>query len=250
MKRRTCSNPNNNPKCKIEIYYSNEYSYRHAEKNKSVCKSCSSYGENNPYHWKGKRRSKDTIDKIKKSKIGQKSNYDIWLEKYGKEEADERQRISNEKNSKSNTGRKQSEESKRRIGKSNSGSNPNKRKPKPWQVGENNPSKRPEVKEKIRIARLKEIEEKHGQVMPNYNPVACEIIEGFNKFGYNFRHAENGGEVCVAGYFPDGLDEERNLIVEMDESHHFDVDGNLRQKDVERQKYLEKLGYTIIRIKI
>ena len=105
--------------------------------------------------------------------------------------------------------------------------------------------------ESNRIRRLKEIEEKNGQVIPNYNPDACKLIDEYSKkYGYNFQHAMNGGEICMGGYFPDGVDEKRKTIVEVDENYHFDPNGNLRQRDMDRQKYLEKLGYTVIRLKI
>lgn len=59
--------------------------------------------------------------------------------------------------------------------------------------------------------------------------------------GYNFQHAENGGEICIDGYFPDGVDQDKMVIIEIDEKHHFNVD--------DRQKYLENLGYDFIRIR-
>ncbi|MBT4732226.1 DUF559 domain-containing protein, partial [Candidatus Woesearchaeota archaeon] len=51
------------------------------------------------------------------------------------------------------------------------------------------------------------------------------------------------------GYYPDGLDENRKTIIEVDESHHF-KNGELRKKDIKRQTYLESLGYDVIRIKL
>ena len=69
------------------------------------------------------------------------------------------------------------------------------------------------------------------------------------KNGYVFQHAMNGGEVCIDGYFLDGLDEEKKTIIEIDEKHHFDINGNLKPKDIKRQIYFETLGYNIIRIR-
>lgn len=68
--------------------------------------------------------------------------------------------------------------------------------------------------------------------------------------GYNFRHAENGGEVCIGGYFPDGVDFGEMVIIEIDEKRHFNSDGKYRQRDIDRQKYLENLGYRFIRITV
>ena len=69
-------------------------------------------------------------------------------------------------------------------------------------------------------------------------------------YGFNFQHAENGGEVCIDGYFPDGIDMEKKIIIEIDEPRHYDKNGNLKQKDIQRQNYLENLGYKFIRVRI
>jgi len=105
--------------------------------------------------------------------------------------------------------------------------------------------------EKIRLGAIKRIENTVGNIYPNFNPVACKIIDEYGKEnGYNFQHAENGGEICIGGYFPDGVDKKKKTIIEIDEKHHFDINGNLKQKDLKRQLYLENLGYRFIRIKI
>lgn len=117
--------------------------------------------------------------------------------------------------------------------------------------GDKNPAKRPEIREKLRKSIISRIKMLKGKYSPNYNPSACKIIEEYGKkHCYNFQHAENGGEKCIGGYFPDGVDEEKKTIIEIDEKHHFDEDGKLKLKDIDRQIYLEKLGYNIIRIKI
>ena len=112
-----------------------------------------------------------------------------------------------------------------------------------------------EVRDKIgktvREYRFNEIKEKFGVKFPNYNSVGCGIINDYNKkYGFNFQHAENGGEVCIDGYWPDGIDEKRKTIIEIDEKRHFNPDGTYKEKDTRRQKYLEGLGYKFIRIKV
>jgi DNA-directed RNA polymerase subunit M/transcription elongation factor TFIIS len=108
-----------------------------------------------------------------------------------------------------------------------------------------------ESNKKRRVTTLKNIEERCGQISPNYNKIGCEIIRWFNTYyDFNFQHAENGGEVCIDGYFPDGVDERRKTIIEVDEKHHFDSDGTLKSKDVTRQRYLEGLGYKFIRVRV
>ena len=48
----------------------------------------------------------------------------------------------------------------------------------------------------------------------------------------------------------DGYIPELNLAIEIDEKHHFDRKGNLKEKDIERQKNIEKELYCkFLRIK-
>lgn len=112
---------------------------------------------------------------------------------------------------------------------------------------------KPESNRKRRLARLAHIESQKGQVIPAYNPKSIPIIETYGKLnGYNFQHAENGGEFRVPnlGYFLDGYDPITNVAIEIDEGHHFDSNGSLSQKDIQRQKEIEEsLGCKFIRIK-
>jgi len=134
----------------------------------------------------------------------------------------------------SNFGSKRSEETRKRMSESHMG----------MKYSE-------ETKKKQRLSMKKRIENRSGQMMPNYNSEAISIIEEYGKkYGFNFRHAENGGEICIDGYWPDGLDEKRKTIIEIDENHHFNSDGTYRKKDIQRQRYLEGLGYKFIRVRI
>ena len=89
----------------------------------------------------------------------------------------------------------------------------------PDMSGDKNPSKRPEVRKKLR---LKAIERMNRQnVVPSYNENSIPIIENYGKEnGYNFQHATNGGEVQVIGYFVDGYDKEKNVVIEYYEKWH------------------------------
>ena len=52
------------------------------------------------------------------------------------------------------------------------------------------------------------------------------------------------------GYWVDGYDKENNIILEIDESHHFDIYGNLIEKGIIRQKEIENfLSCKFIRLK-
>ncbi len=195
------------------------------------------------------KRKQNQIDKIQKNHADMsgknngmygRSVYSIWLEKYGKEEADKRQKELGEKRRLNQIGIKYSEKTKQKMRES--------------KLGNNNFAKRSEVRKNMRLSAIKRIEKQKlngGQLIPGYNPEGCKIIDKYGKKnGYNFQHAENGGEVCIDGYFPDGIDEKKKVIIEVDEKHHFNKDGNLKIKDVERQRYLEDLGYKIIRINL
>ena len=92
---------------------------------------------------------------------------------------------------------------------------------------------------KIAIDRINKNLKEGNQLVPNYNKYACLIIENFAKqYGYNFQHAENGGEYYIEelGYWVDGYDKDKNVVLEYDEEHHFDVNGNYLDKDINRQK--------------
>jgi hypothetical protein len=93
-----------------------------------------------------------------------------------------------------------------------------------------------EHKRKIRLAVLESIKKCKGQVSPRYNPDACKVIDEYGKLhGYNFQHAENGGEFYIKelGYWVDGYDKEKNTVIEYYESYHHD---EKRERDVRRQK--------------
>jgi len=97
----------------------------------------------------------------------------------------------------------------------------------------------PELRKRSRIRVLKTTPETY----PNYNPEACKLIDEYGKENnYNFQHAENGGEFHVSGlgYWVDGYDKEKNVVIEIDESFHFDNDGNLKERDIIRQKEIIK----------
>lgn len=85
----------------------------------------------------------------------------------------------------------------------------------------------------------------------NFNPAACDII---NEYGlnndYNFRHAMNGGEVRILKYYVDGYDPTQNIVIEIDEPHHY-RNGKLKKKDIKRQRRIMRyLGCTFIRIRV
>lgn len=78
----------------------------------------------------------------------------------------------------------------------------------------------------------------NGQVI--YNPHSIKVIEKYGtENGYTFRHAENGGEVRILSYFVDGYDEENKTIFEYYEPVHL----SSKRKDSNRiRRILEHLG--------
>ena len=112
--------------------------------------------------------------------------------------------------------------------------------------GDKNPSKKPEVRRKLRLKRIERINsdlERFGKsILPNFNIKGCEFFDKImieNKC--YIRHALNDGEYFIEdlGYWLDGYDEENNIVYEWDERHHYDVYGNLLEKDINRQREIE-----------
>lgn len=104
-----------------------------------------------------------------------------------------------------------------------------------------------ETKLKLRLIAIQRRESNCGRILcPRYNPKACKYLETLNStMGWNLMHAKNGGEHYIKelGYWVDGYDKNRNIVVEYDEKHHYDIHGNLKEKDVRRQgEIVESLG--------
>lgn len=69
----------------------------------------------------------------------------------------------------------------------------------------------------------------------SYNIDACCYFDKLNQEKrWNLQHAKNGGEISCIGYSLDSYDKKRNIVVEYDEAHHFDLRGCLKPKDVTR----------------
>lgn len=92
-----------------------------------------------------------------------------------------------------------------------------------------------ETRKNMRMAAIARIERNSGQVSPNYNPMACKIIDIYGKqHGYSFQHAENGGEYHIKelGYWVDGYDKEKNVVIEVYEPWH----SKTKDRDEKRQQ--------------
>lgn len=113
-------------------------------------------------------------------------------------------------------------------------------------------TKRTKIKQ--RKSTLDYLEKTVGQITPRYNIDSIELLEQKAKELNikDLQHAENGGEYHIKelGYFVDGYSKEKNIVIEVDEKHHFDTNGFLKEKDLQRQQEIESyLGCRFIRIK-
>lgn len=105
---------------------------------------------------------------------------------------------------------------------------------------------------KIRIAKIERVKSKlKNGISPRYNPEACKIINFYSKkFGYNFQYAENGREVFVpVSAYLDGYDKKKNTVIEYYEKRHYTCKGELLKKDLQREQLIIKhLKCSFIRI--
>jgi hypothetical protein len=108
----------------------------------------------------------------------------------------------------------------------------------------------------LRTKRIQEIsisKFEGGQVIPSYNHNSCEFFDELNKkFGWNGIFAKNKGEFHIKklGYFVDYYEPNLNLVIEWDERNHYDIEGNLKNEDLNRENEIkEHLKCKFVRIK-
>lgn len=143
---------------------------------------------------------------------------------------------SRKKQSESKTGKKQSKESniKRSISCKKAG------------CGKLNKGRRctDENRLKFRMNMIERLKKTNKKFHPPYNEKGCYFFEKLMKETNSFiQHALNGGEYFIEelGFWVDGYDQENNIVYEWDEEiHHYDVEGNLSEKDILRQREIEK----------
>ncbi len=178
----------------------------------------------------GKNHTQETKDKI--------SNNHARYWKNKNRDLETRKKISNTKKGciSSKKGVKLTEEQKRKISES-----------------KKNPSKK--TRQKIRIARGKQIRKNYGISAPAYNLKACEWFKNFDiQNNTEGRYAVYGdGEIFLkgVGYFVDYFNEKLKLIIEWDEEFHYNKNNELRKNDIFKQEEIEKAypKYKFIRIR-
>lgn len=223
-------NQRNCPSCDKVIEYRSKRGFDQGNQRNSKCRSCLARGKNNNFY--GKTHSDETLQKMKIAHKG-KTHSDASKRKM-------QGRIA------WNKGLFLSKEHCENLSKSHIGQ-------VSWSKGRKIGSRSLETKRKMRLSAIARIERNLGQVFPSYNPDACKLIEEYGKqHGFNFQHAENGGEFHIKelGFWVDGYDVEQNVVIAVDEPRHYQ-NGKLKQKDVSRQKEIEgHLDCKFIRMRV
>jgi len=114
-------------------------------------------------------------------------------------------------------------------------------------------SKAIQIKNILRLHRINQIL-KNGLIFPAYNKKAIEFFKVFDKKNNtNGQYATNPKEYCInsLGYWVDYINFDKKIIMEYDEKHHYNNDGNLRNKDIQRQQKIQKNfpDFDFVRIK-
>jgi len=107
-----------------------------------------------------------------------------------------------------------------------------------------------EIKLNLRNKRLDKLK-KYGHRI-SFNEKSCEVFNEFDALNKTVgQYATHLGEHAIIGYSLDYINFDLKLIIEVDERHHFDKNGNLREKDIIRQKSIEKVlpDFTFLRFK-
>ena len=200
---------------------------------KCCCNSCAT-----KYKWQNKEYKRQVGLNISNSLKGHiPSNKGLTLkEQFGEENAKEIRH----KNGNGNRGRKQTQKEKDKRAKSNTGKKrTNKIRENLSIIAKINHNK-PEVRKKHRIARLEQLKN-NGNMWPSYNKKACETFKEFDKLNNtNGQYATKPYEFQCLGYSLDYFNRDLKLIIEVDEKHHFDENGLLKSKDIERQKEIQE----------
>ena len=138
-------------------------------------------------------------------------------------------------------GKHKSEETKRRLSISNSNNI--------GMPGDKNPSKRPEVKEKMRVSAIKRIRKQLQREGKVYSPTVGKNETKVLDFVEKQLNIKILRQYVVSGYFLDGYCPEKNLAFEIDENSHY-LRRGLKKCDILRQNYIQqKLGCNFIRIR-
>jgi len=233
-----CKNPTNNSRCKHIV-----------KSERELCMSCSRIGQ---LAW-NTGLTKETDERIRIGSDRERGNSGslkgkTYEEIYGRQRAKYLKEIRSGFNNVSKRPEVKQKQSESKLG----DKNPTKKRIGKTYIELFGEEKAIEIKQKQRLHRIKEINDKSGQCIPNYNPNGCKYFNVLmEQTGIHIQHAENGGEFHIKelGYWVDGYDKENNVVYEFDEIRHF-INDKLKDVDIKRQKEIEKfLGCKIIRIR-
>ena len=133
-------------------------------------------------------------------------------------------------------GRKFSTEWRKNLSKSKKGKNLNKKHSK-------------ETKRKMRLSAIKRIEKNNGKMFPHFNKNSIFYFKKFDKENNTKGfYGKNEYQIKELGYWLDYINFDLKLIIEWDEKAHYNINGNL--KDIQRQKEIQKYfsNFKFIRI--
>lgn len=102
-------------------------------------------------------------------------------------------------------------------------------------TGELNVAKRPEVRKKLRLLKIRYVKEVCGTISPFIGKNEKQVLDNLEK-DLKFKILR---QYFIEGYFLDGYVPELNLAIEVDEGHHFSNNvlkeyDKLRQSEIER----------------
>ena len=98
-----------------------------------------------------------------------------------------------------------------------------------------------EVKRIRRIKRIEQMGENFNKYVA-FNKISVEFFKKFDELFDTvgkFSMKDGSGEYNLIGYYLDYYNDNLKLIIEWDEEYHFDNLGNLRKRDIERQKEIQ-----------
>lgn len=112
--------------------------------------------------------------------------------------------------------------------------------------GKKHPEK---IKEKMRLSRIVYIQ----RTKTNGSPISPTIGKNEKIILDNIENSQDITiirQFFIKGYWCDGYCKENNTVYEVDEKHHFDINGNLLEKDILRENNIKKyLNCNFVRIK-
>ena len=214
-------------------------------------------GKNNPMYGKENKwghHSKETKEKLRKMSLEQfkngiseetrkklseanKGEKNFWYGKKGENSSRYGKHCSKEtkkKMSEASKGKKKSEETRIKMSKAKKGKH----------LSE-------ERKRKLRLSTIKYLEKQFNDGFPMIPAIGKNekaILDEIEEL-YNYKIIRQY-KIKKLGYFVDGYIPKLNLVIEIDEERHFNIDGKLKEKDIERQKEIEKeLNCKFLRIK-